>query len=98
MKDELFKELVASVREGGTILRGKSKPARSLKVTVPNIKRIRAGYKLSQQEFAALLGISVATLRNWEQGRRTPEGPARVLLQVAARYPEAVWDVVKPAK
>ena len=98
MKDELFKDLVASVREGGAILRGKSKPARSFKVSVPNIKRIRAGYKLSQQEFAALLGISVATLRNWEQGRRTPDGPARVLLQVAARYPDAVWDVVKPAK
>ena len=98
MKDELFNELVASVREGGAILRGEKKPARTFKITAPNIKRIRAGYKLSQQEFAALLGISVATLRNWEQGRRTPEGPARVLLQVAARYPDAVWDVVKPVK
>jgi len=43
-----------------------------------------------------MLGISVKTLRNWEQGRRRPEGPARVLLQVAARHPEAVWDVVRP--
>ena len=98
MKDELFHELVASVREGGAILCGEKKPARAFKITAPNIKRIRAGYKLSQQEFAALLGISVATLRNWEQGRRMPEGPARVLLQVAARYPDAVWDVVKPVR
>jgi putative transcriptional regulator len=98
MKEELFNELVASVREGGAILRGKTKPARAFKITPPNIKRIRAGYKLSQSEFAALLGISVATLRNWEQGRRTPEGPARILLQVAARYPDDVWDVVKPVK
>jgi putative transcriptional regulator len=98
MKDELFNELIASVREGGAILRGEKKPVRSFKVTAPNIKRIRAGYKLSQQEFAALLGISVATLRNWEQGRRSPEGPARVLLQVAALYPDVVWDVVKPVK
>ncbi len=98
MKDELFNELVASVRDGGAILRGEKKPARSFKITAPNIKRIRAGYKLSQQEFSALLGISVATLRNWEQGRRVPEGPARVLLQVAARYPDIVWDVVKPTK
>jgi len=98
MKDELFNELVASVREGGSILREEKKPSRSFKVTAPNIKLIRAGYKLSQQEFAALLGISVATLRNWEQGRRSPEGPARVLLQVAARYPDIVWDVVKPVK
>ena len=98
MKDELFDELVASVREGGAILRGDKKPSRTFKITAPNIKRIRAGYKLSQQEFAALLGISVATLRNWEQGRRMPEGPARVLLQVAARYPDIVWDVVKPVR
>jgi len=98
MKDELFNELVTSIREGGAILRGEKKPARSFKITAPNIKRIRAGYKLSQQEFSALLGISVATLRNWEQGRRMPEGPARVLLQVAARYPDIVWDVVKPVK
>lgn len=98
MKEELFNELVASIREGGAILRGKAKPSRSFKITAPNIKRIRAGYKLSQQEFSALLGISVATLRNWEQGRRNPEGPARILLQVAARYPDVVWDVVKPIK
>ncbi|MCA2001184.1 MAG: helix-turn-helix domain-containing protein [Chloroflexi bacterium] len=98
MKEELFKELVASVREGGAILRGKVKPSRAFKITPPNIKRIRAGYQLSQSEFAALLGISVATLRNWEQGRRSPEGPARILLQVAARYPDAVWDVVKSVK
>ena len=98
MKDELFNELVTSIREGGAILRGEKKPARSFQITAPNIKRIRAGYKLSQQEFSALLGISVATLRNWEQGRRAPEGPARVLLQVAALYPDIVWDVVKPVK
>lgn len=98
MKDELFNELLDSVREGGAILRGEKKPARAFKITAPNIKRIRAGYKLSQQDFASLLGISTATLRNWEQGRRTPQGPARVLLQVAARYPDIVWDVVKPTK
>ena len=97
MKDELFDELVASVREGGAILRGETAPARAFVVDGPNVKRIRANYQLSQNEFAALLGISVKTLRNWEQGRRTPEGPARVLLQVAARHPDAVWDVVRPA-
>ena len=43
-----------------------------------------------------MIGISVKTLRNWEQGRRKPEGPARVLLQVAAKHPEAVWDTVRP--
>jgi putative transcriptional regulator len=96
MKAELFNELVASVREGGAILRGEARPTRAFVVDGPNIKRIRASYRLSQGQFAALLGISVGTLRNWEQGRRTPEGPARVLLQVAARHPDAVWDVVRP--
>jgi putative transcriptional regulator len=95
MKDELFEELVASVREGGAILRGEVTPARKFIVAGPDVKRIRANYRLSQCEFAALIGISVATLRNWEQGRRTPEGPARILLQVAAKHPDAVWDVVR---
>ena len=96
MRDELFDELMASVREGGAILRGEAKPSRAYAVDGPNIKRIRANYQLSQGQFAALLGISVGTLRNWEQGRRMPDGPARILLQVAAKHPEAVWDVVRP--
>jgi len=96
MKDELFNELVESVREGGAILRGEATPARSFEIEGPDVKRIRAGYELSQSEFASLLGISIKTLQNWEQGRRNPEGAARVLLQVAAKHPEAVWDVVRP--
>jgi putative transcriptional regulator len=96
MNDELFNELVESVRQGGAILRGKAKPSRAFEIAAPDVKRIRAQYQLSQSEFAALMGISVATLRNWEQGRRAPEGPARVLLQVAAKHPDAVWDVVQP--
>ena len=98
MKEEVFDELVASVREGGAILRGKVAPARKFIVAGPDVKRIRASYQLSQGEFAALMGISVATLRNWEQGRRTPEGPARILLQVAAKHPDAVWDVVRASE
>jgi putative transcriptional regulator len=95
MKDEMFNELVASVREGGKISRGKAKPSRTFVIEAPNVKRIRSNYKLSQNEFAALMGISVKTLRNWEQGRRAPEGAARVLLQVAANHPDVIWDVVR---
>jgi putative transcriptional regulator len=83
------------VREGGAILRGKVAPSRQFIVDRLNVKRIRENYKLSQSRFAALLGISVATLRNWEQGRRTPDGPARILLQVVAKHPKAVLDVVR---
>ena len=95
MKDEVFNELVASVREGGKVLRGKANPARKFVIEMPDVKKIRSSYKLSQNEFAALMGISVSTLRNWEQGRRAPEGSARVLLQVAAKHPEVIWEVVK---
>jgi putative transcriptional regulator len=90
-----FTQLVTSVREGGAILRGQSAPSRVFDLAGPDVKAIRSRFGLSQGQFAAMLGISVATLRNWEQGRRAPEGPARVLLQVAARHPEAVWDVVQ---
>lgn len=96
MNEDLFAELVASVREGGAILRGETTPARQFVVEKLDVKNIREGYRLSQEQFALLLGISVKTLRNWEQGRRAPEGPARVLLQVVAQHPEAVWDVVRP--
>jgi len=96
VNEDLFAELVASVREGGAILRGETEPARQFEVEELDVKHIREGYQLSQEQFALLLGISVKTLRNWEQGRRTPGGPARVLLQVVARHPEAVWDVVRP--
>jgi putative transcriptional regulator len=94
MKDELFAELLASVQEGGEILRGKKAPSRAFVIEAPDAKKIRARYRLSQNKFAAMLGISVATLQNWEQGRRAPEGPARVLLQVAARHPEVILEVV----
>lgn len=95
MKDELFEELLESIEEGGAILRGEAEPSRSFVVEDPDVAAIRAEYGLSQSRFAALLGISVRTLQNWEQGRRRPEGPARVLLRVAAEHPAAILDVVK---
>jgi putative transcriptional regulator len=97
MKEELFAELLESVREGAAILRGEKAPSRIFVVQEPDVKDIRERYNLSQSEFASLLGISVKTLQNWEQGRRIPRGPARILLEVAAKHPEAVWDVVRPA-
>jgi len=95
MNDLDFSELVASVHEGGAILRDEGSASRTFVVDAADIKRLRDAYDLTQEAFAALMGISVKTLRNWEQGRRRPEGAARVLLQVAARHPDAVWDVVR---
>jgi len=95
MNEELFAELLESVREGAAIMRGEQGPSRKFIIEEPDVKEIREQYNLSQSQFASLLGISVKTLQNWEQGRRVPRGPARVLLQVAARHPDAVWDVVR---
>ena len=94
MKEELFQELLQSVREGGAILRGEASPRRVFSIEDPDVAEVRELYGLSQAKFAGLLGISVKTLQNWEQRRRRPEGPARVLLRVAAKHPEAVLDVV----
>ena len=94
MKDELFQELLESIKQGSKIMRGKMEPGRTFTFEQPDVKTIRSNYGLSQDKFAKLLGISAATLRNWEQGRRKPEGAARVLLQVAAKHPEAVLDTV----
>lgn len=94
MKDELFEELLESVKQGAAIMKGEAEPGRTFTFDKPDVQAIRQQYGLSQAKFAQLLGISVSTLRNWEQGRRHPEGPARVLLQVAAKHPEAILDVV----
>ena len=94
MRDQLFQELLQSVQEGGAILRGEKKASRTFEYAEEDVRSLRERYGLSQPKFAALMGISVATLRNWEQGRRQPEGSARVLLRVVARHPSAVLDVV----
>ena len=95
MNDDLFAELVESVREGGAILRGEKPPARQFEIDAVDIKNIRQQFDLSQREFAGLLGISINTLQNWEQGRRKPRGAAHVLLLVAKKHPQALWDVVQ---
>jgi putative transcriptional regulator len=59
----------------------------------PPIAEIREGVGLSQSEFAKLLGVSVRTLQEWEQGRRMPSGPARTLLAIAHKNPRALLDV-----
>jgi len=102
MKKELFDQLVESVQQMKGIEAGRMKPSRvvradDLKKSGLDVAALRARFKLSQAKFAALLGISVATLQNWEQKRREPEGPAKVLLRVAAAHPEALLSVTAKA-
>lgn len=64
--------------------------SRRFDYTPLDIKKMREDLHKSQPEFADLIGVSVATLRNWEQGRRYPVGPARALLKVVSENPKAV--------
>ena len=62
-------------------------------INVPSVSTIRESTGLSQSRFAQLLGVSVRTLQEWEQGRRAPSGAARTLLIIAAKNPQALRDV-----
>ena len=94
MKAAAFQELVASARQAGRIRRGPAKPGRIMVFRPTDVQAVRAKLGASQSEFALMIGVSVATLRNWEQGRRTPHGPALALLRVAAKNPKAVVDAL----
>jgi putative transcriptional regulator len=90
-----FNKLVASIRQAGKIKRGKLKPGRVFRFKPADIKAVREKLNVSQSESALMIGVSVSTLQNWEQGRRRPEGPARALLKVAAENPEAVAEALR---
>jgi putative transcriptional regulator len=94
MKEVAFRKLLISIKQAGQIRRGKLKPARMTTYRPADVKRVREKLDASQSEFALMIGVSVATLRNWEQGRRTPDGPALALLRVAARNPRAVAEAL----
>jgi putative transcriptional regulator len=89
-----FDALVKSVKQAGRIRRGQLRPSRSIEFRPADIRAIRLKLKKSQAEFALMIGVSVSTLQNWEQGRRSPDGPARALLKVAAENPSAVADAL----
>ena len=62
----------------------------------PAVRDLRRRARLTQQQFAAWLGVPVETIRNWEQGKRMPRGPARALLAVIAHAPETVFAALAP--
>lgn len=94
MRKQDFDKLTQSVRQAGRIRRGQAKPSRRFEFTPANVKAVRKSLGKSQSEFALMIGVSVSTLQNWEQGRRHPEGPAQALLRVAAANPQAVADAL----
>jgi putative transcriptional regulator len=89
---KLGKRLIKAAEEALAIARGEADPS-TYRVHVPadiDVHKIRKELKLSQAEFAAEFGLSAATIRDWEQNRRRPEGAARVLLHVIKKEPDAV--------
>ena len=66
------------------------------RATLPAVRDLRRRARLTQQQFAARLGVPVETIRNWEQGKRMPRGPARALLAVIAHAPDTVFAALAP--
>jgi putative transcriptional regulator len=87
--------IMQGLREAAAHARGEKVPG--LKIHIPdavNVVAVRRRTGLSQAAFSRRIGVSTGTLRNWEQGRRVPEGPARVLLAMLARNPRIVEDTL----
>lgn len=89
MDKKLFEDLKQSLKEAGAIRRGELAPGRVTEISASDAKSIRTKVGLSQSEFAQLIGVKVATLRNWEQHRRQPTGAAAALLTIVEKEPDA---------
>lgn len=87
---KFFDELMESVQQMDGILRGEQAASREFTVDALQVKEIRRSTGLSQAKFAAMIDVQIGTLRNWEQGRREPAGPARALLKAIHNDPENV--------
>lgn len=98
-KRDIGKEIIQGLEEVKAWRRGERKlKTRTVELpTAADVPAIRRQLKLSQDAFAGFMGVSVGTLRNWEQCRREPQGPARALLLVAAKQPAAVRSAFKAA-
>ncbi|MBI5872973.1 MAG: helix-turn-helix domain-containing protein [Candidatus Omnitrophica bacterium] len=94
MKNKDFKDLLMGIDQARNIHAGKLKTGRVFKFNPNIVKRIRMKLHASQITFAHMIGVSVDTLQNWEQGRRRPEGPALALLKVAEANPRIVMEAL----
>jgi putative transcriptional regulator len=94
MRDKDFKDLLTSIDQARKIHSGKAKPGRVFKFHPIVVRRIRMKLHASQATFARMIGVSVDTLQNWEQGRRKPEGPALALLKIAEISPKTVIEAL----
>ena len=96
MDPKLFEELTTSLKQAGAVARGARKPSRKFEYPPSRIQAVRERTRLSQAQFAQLLGVSVKTLQNWEQARRQPTGPAAALLRIVEREPAMALRTLGP--
>ncbi len=89
--------LMQSLEEMDEIVHGIRQPSREFHVDAAKVREIRAATGLSQAQFARLIEVNVGTLRNWEQGLRTPSGPARALLKALKAKPADVMGALRAA-
>ena len=92
---ETFESIRKGLVEALEFTKGERQKAVVHEFTPVDVKNVRARVGMSQSEFASAFGISVATLRHWERGDRTPNGPALVLLNVVAKEPKAVLRALR---
>lgn len=94
MDAKLFERLKDSMEQMTEIVDGERAPSREFQVNAVQVKNIRQATGLSQSGFAQLISVSVGTLKNWEQGRREPTGPAKALLKAIERDPVHVLSAL----
>ena len=97
MREKDFQNLLLGIKEIRAIRAGTLKPLRTFKYDPIEVKKIRSKLHVSQTKFALMIGVSVDTLQNWEQGRRRPVGPALALLKVAKVAPDVVLEALHTA-
>ena len=99
MTKDAFESIMQGAREAIAYMEGNKAGSRTHAVAIEatDIRALRTGLGLTQAEFAALFGVSVHTLRNWEQGRRAPEGPACALSKGHREEPEAALRALAAA-
>ena len=95
MEKGLFNDLIEAAKEMVDIEKGKKQPKKVHVHSLPNVKLIREGLKLSQTEFSKKFGIELRTLQDWETKRRNPTGAAVTLLKVIAKNPKAVAEAIR---
>jgi len=93
--NKFSRDLIQGMEEAAAFAEGKKTGVRVHVVEVPDVRAIRQRLHMSQQRFAETYRIPLPTLKNWEQGRRSPDAPAAAYLQAIARQPKAIKEALR---